>query len=54
VIDGRITDVSKVSYISKLKPNNVEGTICAKEDISIVLEKNSKKAQLWRLQLNEF
>jgi len=54
VIDGKITNTSKVSYISKLKPCDKEGTICASDDVSIVLEKHSKKAQLWRLRLNEF
>jgi hypothetical protein len=54
VIDGRISTVNPAFIVTKLMPDNKEGTVCAYEDISIVITKPTKvKTQKWKLRTYE-
>lgn len=53
VINGEIRKLISGIIISKLKPNDIEGTICAIEDVSIVVNSEYSKSQKWKLDLYE-
>lgn len=54
VIDGRISTVQTHAIISKLIPN-IQGIVCASEDVSIVIEdkKSTIKTTYWKLHTYE-
>lgn len=54
VIDGRISTVQPAMVITKLMPNDANGTLCAEEDVSIIVQPNhSGKIQKWNLNIYE-
>lgn len=54
VVDGKVAIVSSHLTVCKLMPNDNEGTLCAADDISIVLSGNEKvKSQKWKLVMYE-
>lgn len=54
VLDGRLVRVSSNTVVSKLVPNNNEGRLCAKEDVSLLVsEKDDVEKQWWKLQTYE-
>jgi len=54
VIDGRISTVNPAFIVTKLMPDDKEGTTTALEDISIVITgKTSVKKQKWKLRTYE-
>lgn len=52
VVDGKLTKLIPGIIISKLKPNK-EGVICAKDDVSIIVNKSFKNKQTWKLNSYE-
>lgn len=53
VIDGRISTVQPTMIITKLMPDD-NGTLCAEEDVSIVVQPNhAGKIQKWNLNIYE-
>lgn len=52
IINGKLTKLLPGIVISKLKPNQ-EGINCARDDISIVVDKNFKNTQKWKLHSYE-
>lgn len=53
VIDGKISSLQPAMIITKLMPD-VNGTMCAEEDISIVVQPNhAGKIQKWNLNIYE-
>ena len=54
VIDGRISTVQPAMVITKLMPDETNGTLCAEEDVSIVVQPNhAGKIQKWNLNIYE-
>jgi hypothetical protein len=54
VIDGRISTVQPAMVITKLMPDTTHGTLCAEEDVSIVVQTNhAGKIQKWNLNIYE-
>lgn len=54
VVEGKITTVSTSTVVSKLMPSEVEGKICAEEDISIVVDNTYKgNVTKWKLTIYE-
>ena len=54
VIDGKLIKTSLNAVVSKLVPDS-EGTLCAKEDVSILIKTNKSKVktQRWKLKTYE-
>jgi hypothetical protein len=48
IVNGQITKLVPGIIISKLKPNSHEGTICAEEDVSIVVTEEFKDKRKWK------
>lgn len=53
VIDGKLSTVNPASIISKLKPSELDGMTCLKEDISIIADEDSTDVQTWKLMTYE-
>lgn len=53
VVDGKLVKIVPGTIISKLKPNDDEGTECAVDDITIVVDKNFINKQKWKLDSYE-
>lgn len=53
VVDGKIVKVNESAVIAKLTPSN-EGTWCAKDDVSIIVDESYEEKQRWETKLNEF
>lgn len=54
VIDGRISTVNPAFIVTKLMPDEKEGTVTAFEDISIIVTGKTKvKTQQWKLRTYE-
>ena len=55
VIDGRIVKTSANAVVSKLVPDDIEGLLCAKDDVSILITsyKSKIKTQRWKLETYE-
>lgn len=54
VVDGHISKISSGCVITKLIPNKIEGTLCASEDVSILVSAvdNVEKTK-WKLNIYE-
>lgn len=52
VLDGKLSTVNSGSIVSKLIPHET-GTTCAKEDISIIVDKTYKDNITWKLKTYE-
>ena len=52
VVDGRISTVQHGQVVSRLAPGST-GTLCAKEDISIVVDSDYGEVTNWELKLYE-
>lgn len=52
VVDGKLSTVNSGSIVSKLIPDET-GTTCAKEDISIIVDKTYKDNITWKLKTYE-
>jgi hypothetical protein len=54
VIDGKLSTVAPSMVVSKLMPDDNEGTICSEYDISIIPSKPYKvKTKYWKLNTYE-
>ena len=54
VIDGKISNVQPAQILTKLMPDEVNGIMCADEDMSIVVKPNhAGKIQKWNLNIYE-
>ena len=54
IIDGKISTVQPNAVVYKLMPNELEGIMCASEDISIVVDNNYTEAVTkWKLNIYE-
>jgi len=53
VIDGKLVKYIPGVIISKLKPHKTEGVFCAKEDISVLVNKSFSDKQKWKLNTYE-
>jgi hypothetical protein len=54
VINGRITTVNPNFIVCKLMPHDYEGTLCAYEDISILVDEDVEaKSQRWKINTYE-
>lgn len=54
VIDGRISTVNPAFIVTKLMPDEKEGTVTAFEDVSIIVTGKTKvKTQKWKLRTYE-
>ena len=54
VIDGKISTVQPAMVITKLMPDDDNGTLCAIEDVSIVVKpSHAGKIQKWNLNIYE-
>lgn len=52
VLDGKVVKISSNAVVSKLVPDDIEGMLCAKEDVSVLISsyKGKKiKTQRWKL-----
>ena len=54
VVDGKLSTVQPAMVITKLMPDDNNGVLCAKEDVSIVVQPNhAGKVQKWNLNIYE-
>ena len=54
VVDGKLSTVQPAMVITKLMPDDNNGVLCAKEDVSIVVQPNhAVKVQKWNLNIYE-
>lgn len=53
VVDGKVVSHVNTTVIAKLVPDSTEGTMCAKEDVSIVTS-DSYDGTRWKLKIYEF
>ena len=54
VVDGKLSMVQPAMVITKLMPDDNNGVLCAKEDVSIVVQPNhAGKVQKWNLNIYE-
>lgn len=52
VVDGKISTVTSSATVYKLMPNEIEGTPCSIDDISIIVDKNDTHTK-WKLKTYE-
>lgn len=53
VIDGKISKALPNAVVYKLMPDSNEGIMCAKEDVSIVVDESYKNITKWKLNIYE-
>lgn len=54
VVDGKISTVAPSAIVTKLMIDEIIGTECAYEDVSIVVDSNyTGKKQKWKLDIHE-
>lgn len=54
IIDGKISTVQPALILTKLMPDDNNGVLCAKEDVSIVVQpSHAGKIQKWNLNIYE-